>query len=144
MPAPPSTGGEARRRRTARIALVVPAARVATTASFDTEFSSRLGPGLLPYLSSVGEVTHGRTPLVDTASRAGWGAIDVLGAIFAVVPLGYGTLALVVSAAAAACALLVLSLAICVIRPLGAALAGGVAAVRVGSLAAPLPDAAVP
>jgi len=112
--------------------------------SFDTELSSRLAPGLLPYLSAAGDVVHGRTPLVDTASRGGWGAIDALGAIFALAPLGYGTLALAVSAAAAACALLVLTLAIYVVRPRAAAVAIGMAAGLVGSLAGPLADAAAP
>lgn len=127
-----------------RIAVVAAAVMAAVAVSFDVGFSSRLGPGLLPYLAPVGDVAHGRTPLVDTASRGGWGAIDVLGAIFASVPLGYGTLALVVSAAAAGCALLVLALATTVVRPLGAAVLIAGASIVVGALAGPVPDAGAP
>jgi hypothetical protein len=112
--------------------------------AFDVGFSKRLGPGLVPYLAAVGDVSHGRTPLVDTASRGGWGAIDVLTLLFSAVPLGYGTLALVVSGAAAAAALLVVSLATSVVRPLAAALVLAGASVVVGALAAPVPDAAAP
>lgn len=140
----PAGGHRAHGGRVARTAVLAGAAAITAATAFDTGFSSRLGPGLLPYLAAVGDVAHGRTPLVDTASRGGWGAIDLLGAIFASVPLGYGTLALAVSAAAAICALLVLTLATSVVRSLAAAVLIAGAAVAVGALGGPVPDAGAP
>lgn len=130
--------------RAARIAAVGATGGVLAATVFDVGFSTRLGPGLSPYVAAVGDVTHGRAPLVDTASRGGWGSIDLLGAVFTVARPDFGTLALAVSAVAVICALLVLGLAVTHVRPLGAAILVAGASVVVGWLAGPGPDAGAP
>jgi hypothetical protein len=50
------------------------------------------------YLGPVNEVLHGRTLLVDVFAQYGVGVIYLLAGLFSLIPIGYGTLALVLSA----------------------------------------------
>jgi hypothetical protein len=50
------------------------------------------------YLGPVNEVLHGRTVLVDVFAQYGVGVIYLLAGLFSLIPLGYGTFALVLSA----------------------------------------------
>ena len=50
------------------------------------------------YLGPVNEVLHGRTLLVDVFAQYGVGVIYLLAGLFSLIPVGYGTFALVLSA----------------------------------------------
>jgi hypothetical protein len=50
------------------------------------------------YLGPVNEVLHGRTLLVDVFAQYGVGVIYLLAGLFSLIPIGYGTFALVLSA----------------------------------------------
>jgi len=94
----------------------------------------------------VSDVAHGRVALVDTAAGGGWGALDALGAVFALGPAATpGRVLFAASVLGAIAAALVVWLASGLApRSTRRALLGAAAGVTVLTLAAPLPDALAP
>lgn len=126
-----------------RAVLAVPLALAAAATGF-----SVLQPGAREATASlvveVVDVARGRVPMIDTSSTNGWLSLDVLGALFAVLAPSEGRMVLVVSALAAACAALLVVLALLAGRSPAAGVTAAVAAVVAATLGAPLPDAYAP
>lgn len=129
--------------RATAVAVPLLAAGLAASVAFNvTQPATRLP--VLGLLVEVGDVAHGRTPLVDTSATGGWGSLELLGALFSVVAPSEGRLMLATSGLAAVCAALLVALAFVVSRSVLTGLLAAAVAVCAAALGPVVPDSYAP